>query len=93
MLGEGYTPRTVGFAMHGADERNTPWHRVINSQGKCSTGRIVLPPDKQQRMLEREGVRFDAGGRCDLESFLWKPRRQGLPGKAEPKKRTVLYKR
>src|SRR5881394_351833 len=59
MLGEGYTPRTVGFVMHGADERDTPWHRVINSQGKCSTGRIVLPADKQQRMLEREGVRFD----------------------------------
>jgi methylated-DNA-protein-cysteine methyltransferase-like protein len=40
-LGEGYTPRTVGFVMHGADESNTPWHRVINSQGRCSTGRLV----------------------------------------------------
>ena len=75
MLGEGYTPRTVGFVMHGADERNTPWHRVINSQGKCSTGRIVLPPDRQQRMLEREGVKFNDTGRCDLEIFLWKPKR------------------
>src|SRR5690242_11766349 len=74
MLGEGYTPRTVGFVMHGADETNTPWHRVINSQGKCSTGRIVLPADKQQRMLEREGVKFDKTGRCDLETFLWNPR-------------------
>src|SRR5882762_9334602 len=76
MLGEGYTPRTVGFVMHGADESNTPWHRVINSQGKVSTGRIVLPADKQQRMLEREGVKFDDRGRCDLEKFLWKPRRR-----------------
>src|ERR1051326_9612328 len=59
LLGEGYTPRTVGFVMHGADESNTPWHRVINSQGRCSTGRVVLPADKQQRMLEREGVKFD----------------------------------
>src|SRR5204863_9499500 len=75
LLGEGYTPRTVGFVMHGADERNTPWHRVINSQGKCSTGRIVLPADKQQRMLEREGVRFDYAVRCDLEKFSWKPKR------------------
>ena len=24
MLGEGYTPRTVGFVMHGANERDTP---------------------------------------------------------------------
>ena len=74
MLGEGYTPRTVGFVMHGADESNTPWHRVINSQGRCSTGRIVLPADMQQRMLEREGVKFDKTNRCDLETFLWKPR-------------------
>ena len=91
MLGEGYTPRTVGFVMHGADERDTPWHRVINSQGKCSTGRIVLPPDKQQRMLEREGVKFDDAGRCDLETFLWKPKRKA-PRKSA-KTRTTLYAR
>src|SRR5213596_1183480 len=75
ILGQGYTPRTVGFVMHGADENKTPWHRVINSQGRCSTGGVVLPPDKQQRMLEAEGVEFDESGRCDLESLLWKPRR------------------
>ena len=72
ILGEGYTPRTVGFVMHGADEKQTPWHRVINSQGRCSTGGIVLPADKQQRMLEAEGVKF-TGGKCDLEIFLWRP--------------------
>ena len=90
MLGEGYTPRTVGFVMHGADERNTPWQRVINSQGKCSTGRIVLPPDKQQRMLEREGVKFDQSGRCDLEIYLWRPR--GRKTKAV-KTRPVTHRR
>ena len=73
ILGEGYTPRTVGFVMHSADEEKTPWHRVINSQGGCSTGRVVLPPDKQQRMLESEGVRFNARGRCDLNLYRWTP--------------------
>jgi methylated-DNA-protein-cysteine methyltransferase-like protein len=73
MLGEGYTPRTVGFVMHSADEKTTPWHRVINAQGACSTGRIVLPPDKQQRMLESEGVKFDARARCDLNLYRWTP--------------------
>ncbi len=72
LLGEGYTPRTVGYVMHAADE-NDPWHRVINAQGGCSTGRIVLPPDKQQRMLEAEGIKFDARGRCDLNQYRWTP--------------------
>ena len=73
LLGEGYTPRTVGFVMHAANEETTPWHRVINSQGACSTGRVILPPDKQQRMLEAEGVEFDARGRCNLGRYRWVP--------------------
>ncbi len=72
ILGEGYTPRTVGYVMHAADE-SVPWQRVINSQGACSTGRIVLPPDKQQRLLEAEGIIFNARGRCDLERYRWEP--------------------
>jgi methylated-DNA-protein-cysteine methyltransferase-like protein len=72
LLGEGYTPRTVGFAMHSSPE-GTPWQRVLNAQGTCSTGRVVLPQDKQQRLLEIEGVVFDKNNRCDLKSFLWIP--------------------
>jgi len=73
ILGEGYTPRTVGFVMHAADDEKTPWQRVINSQGACSTGRVILPPDKQQRILEAEGIVFDARGRCDLKRYRWTP--------------------
>lgn len=72
ILGEGYTARTVGFVMHAAGD-TVPWQRVINSQGACSTGRVILPPDLQQRMLESEGVRFDARGRCDLSRYRWTP--------------------
>ncbi|HKP45084.1 MAG TPA: MGMT family protein [Pyrinomonadaceae bacterium] len=72
ILGDGYTPRTVGFVMHGSGDE-TPWHRVINAQGGCSTGRIALPSDKQQRMLEAEGVEFNSRGRCDLQLYLWIP--------------------
>ena len=92
ILGEGYTPRTVGFVMHGADEANTPWHRVINSQGRCSTGRVVLPTDKQQRMLEREGVKFDTSGRCELETFIWHPDREKIEKSEAAKARTALYR-
>jgi methylated-DNA-protein-cysteine methyltransferase-like protein len=73
MLGEGYTARTVGYVMHAADEETVPWQRVINSQGACSTGRIILPPDKQQRMLEAEGIEFNARGRCDLGRYRLTP--------------------
>jgi len=93
ILGEGYTPRTVGFVMHGADGNQTPWQRVINSQGRCSTGRIVLPADKQQRMLEREGVKFDATGRCDLEKYLWHPRAEKVARAKVAKAGKILYRR
>ena len=56
MLGEGYTPRTVGYAMHAADAENVPWQRVINSQGKCSTGRLTIPINLQQRCLSKRAL-------------------------------------
>ena len=73
ILGEGYTPRTVGYVMHGADSENVPWQRVINSQGACSTGKLIMPVNLQQSMLESEGVVFNAKGRCDLKDYLWYP--------------------
>ncbi len=72
ILGDGYTPRTVGFVMHSSDDK-TPWHRVINAQGGCSTRGLVLPHDKQQRMLEAEGVEFNKQGRCELQTYVWIP--------------------
>ena len=87
ILGEGYTPRTVGFVMHSSGEESLPWHRVINAQGGCSTGRIVLPADKQQLMLEREGIEFNERHRCDLQRYLWNPAAQ------RGQQRTVLFKR
>src|SRR2546427_11596708 len=80
LLGEGYTPRTVGFVMHSSDGA-LPWHRVINAQGACSTGGLLLPADKQQRMLERAGVKFDERHRCDLGRYLWTPPTQQEPPK------------
>ncbi len=73
ILGEGYTPRTVGYVMRGADTENVPWQRVINSQGACSTGKLIMPVNLQQNMLESEGVVFNEKGKCDLNLFLWYP--------------------
>ena len=73
ILGEGYTARTVGYVMHGADSENVPWQRVINSQGKCSTGRLTIPVNLQQELLEAEGVVFSDKGKCDLRKYQWFP--------------------
>jgi len=73
LLGDGYTPRTVGFCMHSSPD-GTPWHRVVNAQGGCSTGKVVLPHDRQQRLLELEGVVFSKNARCDLQQFLFIPK-------------------
>jgi methylated-DNA-protein-cysteine methyltransferase-like protein len=72
ILGEGYTARTVGYVMHASDD-GVPWQRVINSQGKCSTGRLTIPMNLQQELLEAEGVVFNASGKCDLGKFQWFP--------------------
>jgi len=91
ILGEGYTPRTVGFVMHSSNDK-TPWHRVINAQGGCSTRGLVLPHDKQQRMLEAEGVSFNARGRCSLEKYVWIPEPAKLKSRARAVKTTLFNK-
>jgi methylated-DNA-protein-cysteine methyltransferase-like protein len=73
ILGAGYTPRTVGFVMHAAETEKIPWQRVINSQGACSTGKMTMPVNLQQKILEDEGVEFNQKGRCDLKIYLWSP--------------------
>lgn len=72
ILGEGYTARTVGYVMHASPD-DVPWQRVINSQGKCSTGRLTIPINLQQELLEAEGVVFKASGKCDLSEYQWFP--------------------
>lgn len=66
-------PRLVGYALHAAPAgARIPWHRVVNAQGRISVGRGVPGGDLQQRFrLEREGVRFDPGGRIRLATYRW----------------------
>jgi methylated-DNA-protein-cysteine methyltransferase-like protein len=93
LLEDRYSPRLVGWAMHATpqDERSIPWHRVINSKGAISTGRIIIQePQLQQYLLEAEGVIFDARGHCDLSVYQWSPvarkKRPSLIAKSAPKK-------
>jgi methylated-DNA-protein-cysteine methyltransferase-like protein len=89
LLEERYSPRLVGWAMHATpkDERNIPWHRVINSRGTISTGRVIIAePDRQRLMLEAEGIVFDSRGHCDLSVYQWSPRQRS----AQQKIKTLL---
>ncbi len=62
--------RVVGEAMNASPE-DVPWQRVINSRGTISlqggTGA------RQRRLLEEEGVGFDANGRVDFAKVGWVP--------------------
>jgi methylated-DNA-protein-cysteine methyltransferase-like protein len=59
--------------MHAAETENVPWQRVINSQGKCSTGRLTIPLNLQQELLNAEGIIFNEKGRCELQVYQWFP--------------------
>jgi methylated-DNA-protein-cysteine methyltransferase-like protein len=66
--------RQVGYALHALPAGSAvPWHRVLNARGS-----VRLPGHHgltQRMLLAREGVRFDARARVDLERFGWRPRR------------------
>ena len=69
--------RQVGYALHALREGTTvPWFRVLNARGASS---LRNGGDVTQRLLlEREGVRFDAGGRVSLDFHGWRPRRRAV---------------
>ncbi len=95
LLDERYSPRLVGWAMHATpkDERNIPWHRVINSRGATSTGRLILhEPDMQRLLLENEGVIFNDKAVCDLRVFQWSPVQRKSKANAKVKSKLKMIK-
>ncbi len=64
--------RLVGHALRiRPDDRDVPWHRVINAQGRISLPRGSAPYAEQRCRLEEEGVRL-VRGRVDLRRFGWR---------------------
>jgi methylated-DNA-protein-cysteine methyltransferase-like protein len=75
LAGIGPHPRVVGYALHALPGASrVPWHRVVNAQGRISPRAAPGPDSLQRALLEREGLRFDARGRIDLERHRWRPR-------------------
>jgi len=74
MLGNPRAARTVGWALHSMpDDLNLPWHRVINAEGRISTGGRQHEVDIQRMLLETEGVEFNLHGGVDLAKYQWRP--------------------
>jgi methylated-DNA-protein-cysteine methyltransferase-like protein len=73
--------RQVGYALaalRGA-KHDVPWQRVLGARPRNAAAISILDPmgaAVQQRLLEGEGIRFDARGRVDLARFGWAPRRR-----------------
>lgn len=62
--------RQVGQALSALpNETSVPWHRVVNARGEISAREGA---DSQRRLLEAEGVEFDARGRINLSLYSWK---------------------
>ena len=74
MAGMPRRARLVGRVLQHLDSTtNVPWHRVVNAKGEVSfslsrNGGDIL----QRRLLEKEGVKFDANNRMDLERNRWR---------------------
>ncbi len=59
----------VGYAMAALSEEDVPWQRIVNAQGGISPradgdGALI-----QRKLLEAEGVVFEANGRIDLKRY------------------------
>lgn len=69
IVGGGVDARTVGQALNKIPKDFTadvPWQRIINAQGGISTKGLL-----QRKLLEDEGIPFDAQDRIDLRQFRW----------------------
>lgn len=65
--------RLVGRVLQRLDPAvKIPWHRVVNARGEISYSLSRNGGDAlQRRLLEQEGLEFDADGRLDLERCRW----------------------
>ncbi len=75
--------RQVGYALAALrEDSGVPWQRVVNAQGGVSPRAEPGWEALQRRLLEAEGIRFDARGRTDLARFGWRARSSGRRARA-----------
>lgn len=65
--------RVVGYALHNNPAPGIiPCHRVVNRDGKVAEGFVFGGALAQQKMLEEEGIIFEADGYINLDKYKWK---------------------
>jgi methylated-DNA-protein-cysteine methyltransferase-like protein len=69
--------RQVGYALAAlrGGAHDVPWQRVLGARPRGHAGISLLDPvgaAVQRRLLEEEGVEFDARERIELARFGWK---------------------
>lgn len=73
MAGNPRWSRVVGYALHNNPAPGViPCHRVVNREGRVAEGFAFGGGSVQRKMLEDEGIVFEADGHIDLEKYLWK---------------------
>ncbi len=75
LAGRPRNARQVGRSLAGLRGTTVPWHRVVNARGTISERGIdpLESVERQQFLLEEEGVLLDHQGRIDLDRFGWAP--------------------
>ena len=65
--------RLVGSVLQGGDTpKDVPWHRVVNAKGEVTYTLSRNGNDAyQQRLLQKEGIKFDQRNRFNLERYRW----------------------
>lgn len=74
-LGARSSARMVGWAMNGSHrvKPSVPAHRVVNREGLL-TGKVHFnPPEKMQRLLEKEGVKVVDNQVQEFSKKFWDP--------------------
>ena len=62
--------RVVGYALHNnPTPYKIPCHRVVNRQGRVAESFAFGGGDAQRKLLEDEGIIFEADGHIDLDKY------------------------
>ena len=77
-LGTKLSARMVGWAMNGAFNAKPaiPAHRVVNRNGMLSGKAHFSPPDKMQKLLEKEKIKVVNDTIVDFEKHYWDPAKE-----------------